>query len=225
MITIDMSKSMRELRRSFDGLRREQFPFAAALALTRTAGHVAETETDGLSETFDKPTPFTQRAFGVKPARKHDLTATVFARDIQAAYLEPFIGSGIQVLGHKRAILAPRKIGLNQYGNIPRKKIASLAGKPGVFIGKVTFKSGVTISGVWQRPDAGERKAGGHGTKGDTQHKVKGVRTGLQLLVQFEDPVAVKPRLPYEERARKAVDKHLLPELDKAMTQALATAK
>ncbi len=39
-------------------------------------------------------------------------------------------------------MLAPRAVGLNQYGNLPKSKLASLRAKPNVYIGPIKTKSG-----------------------------------------------------------------------------------
>ena len=51
---------------------KKQLPFATAVALTKTAKHLAEVERRSLSKHLDRPTPFTKKAFAIKPARKQD---------------------------------------------------------------------------------------------------------------------------------------------------------
>ena len=147
-ITIDTRAAMKDLQRGLTRLQTEQIPYATALALTDIAGRIAWSEQLQLSKTFDNPTPFTRKAFGVRPARKSSLTATVFAKDRQAAYLEPYTFGGKQVLFSKKAILTPADINLNAYGNLPRGKLKSLKGRPDVFIGAVRSKRGQMLNGV-----------------------------------------------------------------------------
>ncbi|MDE2104146.1 MAG: hypothetical protein KGL39_43315, partial [Patescibacteria group bacterium] len=80
-------------------LERQQLPFGMAQAVTGVARRVAKAETDHFREAFDTPTPFTMNAVGVIPARKYTPTATVFVKDIQAAYLLPYEVGGAQSLG------------------------------------------------------------------------------------------------------------------------------
>lgn len=205
----DIVLDFKDLERQMTNLERQQIPFAAAQTATALARRTQMSEIAALGETFDKPTPFTNRAFGVLPARKDDGIAILFAKDIQAKYLKPFLDGGKQVLGNSRAILTPKGIALNQYGNIPRGKIAALKGKPNVFVGPVHTKSGQVISGVWERPVA----------SGKNQH------TGLKLLVRFTDPQPVKQRLPYFQRANEVVQQWGQAEADLAIARALATAR
>ncbi|WP_374572554.1 hypothetical protein [Phenylobacterium sp.] len=205
---LSLRAEYRALSRNLTLIEERQLPFAIAQATTALAKHVAKAETDALPSVFDRPSPFTMRAFAVKAARKDNPVAIVFAKDIQARYLEPFLSGGRQVLGSKRAILKPRNIALNAYGNLPRGKLAALKAKPNVFVGKVRLKRGGEVSGVWQRSPSGKGKAG-----------------GLKLLIRFADPAPLAPRLHYFERAEKVINAHAGPEFTKALAAALATAR
>lgn len=220
----------RDVRRALTAFQQRQLPFASAQALTAVARRVAEAETAALSRVFDRPTPFTKRAFGVTPARKSNQLARVFAKDIQAAYLAPFEFGGTQVLGKKQAILTPRDLQTNQYGNIPRNKIASLKGRPGVFIGTVTFRSGQSVAGVWQRGQRGTqrkvgRRGGRYGAKGKLNDYGVGQKTSLKLLIQFTAPAQVTQRLGYFQRAADVVKASWRHEFDSALAKALSTSR
>lgn len=196
MITIDTRAAMTDLTRHVGAYRR-QIPFAAAQALTDVARQVAAAESAGLAATFDHPTPFTLKAFAVRGARKSTLTASVFAKDIQAAYLEPYLDGGVQVLGSKAAVLTPVKIGLNAYGNIPKGRIAALKGAGGAFVGLVGGKYG-----LWKRG-----------------------RRGLTLLVAFTAPKPVTKRLDYRHIAASVVAAALPRAFANALAKAIATAR
>jgi hypothetical protein len=137
----------------------------------------------------------------------------VQARKIAAQYLAPYVYGEDRFLGGKKAMLVPRDVGLNQFGNLPRNKLKTLKGKPNIFVGTIKFKkSGKTISGIWQRPDNGLRRSGYRGTKGATRgaktaSSVAGTATGLKLLIQFEDTTPAPKHLPFYERARAYVAK------------------
>lgn len=135
---------------------------------------------------------------------------------------------GNRSLGTKRGMLAPRAVGLNQYGNLSKGKLASLKSKPGVFIGPVTLKNGRTINGVWQRGKTkrGERYKGGgeYGTRGKL-NKIGGARTTLKLLIQFEDTTPVRKRLPFEKVARMYIQRNATAAFDAALRRALQTSR
>ena len=205
--------------RNMESWRKRQIPFAMAGALTDVARQV-QAETPGwLAETFDNPTPFTRRAFAVIPARKSNLTAVVFAKDIQEAYLEPFgpHGSGRQLIGpNRQGIPVPKKIQVNAYGNLPRGKVKALLAKPGVFSGRIETKSGQTVSGIWQRvpPKAAGGRKSGAPREG-----------GLRLLVRWSDGAPVHPRFAFQARARALVANNMRAAFASRWARALASAR
>ncbi|PWC74047.1 hypothetical protein [Azospirillum sp. TSH64] len=233
MLALDVRADLKPLQSTLTGLAKDQIPFATARALTAVAKKVQAAEKEALTEVFDRPTLFTQRAVGVKAARKADLTAIIFVKDIAAKYLEPFeLGGQHHLPPSKRGgtLFNPKNVQLNQYGNLPKGKLRRLAARPDTFVGTVAFKSGQSISGIWQRPPRDYRRADPkagyrreYGTKGRIG-KVDGVKTGLKLLVRFGDALPVQQRLGYRERAKDVVQASLQAEFNKAMGEALATA-
>lgn len=191
-------------------------PFATSLALNALAKGVVEQEQAAVEQTFDTPTPFTRNAFRIEVATKSKPVALVAVKDIQAQYIAPYINGGDRFLGSKRGMLAPREIGLNQYGNLPKNKLKTLLAKPGVFVGKVTTKAGKTISGVWQRGTPAKLGRGG---------RILKAAQPLKLLIQFEDTTAAPKHLPFYERARAYLKRNAAREFDTAMRRALTTAR
>ena len=216
MIGIDIRADLRPLQRAMVALRAEQVPFAMSLALNALATGVAAAERDEVAKTFDKPTRFTANAFRIQVATKTRHVAIVAIKDIQAEYLRPYVVGGDRSLGTKRGMLAPRGVSLNQYGNLIKGKLASLRGKPGVFIGPVTTKSGKVINGVWQRIPA---KTGGSSRKGLAKPR------GLKLLIQFEDSTPVRKRLDFYGRAQRYARANAAHEFDIGLRRAMATAR
>ncbi len=70
-----------------------------------------------------------------------------------ATYLEPFEEGGIHKL-NSSALLNPKNIKLNKYGNLPRNKLSSLKNKDNVFVGELSTRYGKGVNGVWQRKKA-----------------------------------------------------------------------
>lgn len=218
VISIDIRADLKPLQRAFQTLGAKQVPFANSLALNALAKGVAGTERDDVGKTFDTPTPFTQNAFRIEVATKARPIAVVAAKDIQAQYLEPYVVGGPRSLGTKKGMLAPRAVGLNQYGNLTKGKLASLKGKPGVFIGPIVTRGGKRISGVWQRPVAartGKRRAGAAAAP----------KSGLKLLIEFEDTTPTKKRFDFYGEARAYVKANAAREYRVALQRALATAR
>jgi hypothetical protein len=202
MITVNVRADVKALSRSLDALRYRQLPYATSLALTALARKVARAEVKNLAGVLDKPTPFTLNSVAVIAARKERLVATVLVKDIAARYLEPFEFGGKHVL-NGRALLNPKNVALNQYGNLPRTMLARLKGRRGVFVGVVATKDGRRISGVWQR------LARGH----------------LKLLIRFGQALEVKQHLGWGAKAEATVRRWFDAEFTAAFRRALATAR
>lgn len=217
MVSISIKAELKPLHRAMIALGAKQVPFAMSLALNDLATGVVAIESKAIADTFDTPTPFTQNAIRTVRATKARAVATVAIKDIQAEYLEPYVAGGNRSLGKKRGMLAPRSIGLNQYGNLPKSKLASLRSKPNVYIGPIKTKSGRVINGVWQRPTKAKRPKGG---------KIAGAqpRQSLKLLIQFEDTTPVRKRLLFEKLARTYIQRNAALAFDAALRRALATA-
>lgn len=207
MFDISVRGDVRALERQLSDLAYRQMPFATAQALTSLARIVQAGEQQAMTSIFDRPTPFTINSVGVKAARKDNLQALVFVKDIAAAYLEPYEEGGVNKL-NSRALLKPVNIALNQYGNMPRTKLAQLKAKGNVFIGKVKGKGGQEIDGVWQRVKA-----------------AKGKPAGLKLLVRFADAHPIKQHLDYRSRAEQLVRSNFNREMGRALAKAIATAR
>lgn len=210
MVALSIKVDLKPLQKAFINLRAKQVPFASALAVNMLAKGVVAAEQAAEQATFKSPTPFTMNAFRIEVATKAKPVAVVAVKDIQAEYLEPYVVGGPRFLGTKRGMLAPRNIALNQYGNLTKGKLASLKGKPNIFIGQVKTRSGQLVNGVWQRPRAvGKGKSTG----------------GLKLLIKFEDTTPAPKHLPFIESATAYVKRNAAVAFQAAMQKALSTAR
>jgi hypothetical protein len=225
MLTLSVEADIKAVARQLDSLARKQLPFATAQALTAVARRVQDTEKKAMPEVFDRPTPFTVNSVAVKGARKTNLEAVVFIKDIAAAYLAPYeFGGNHKLIGSGKTWLNPKDMTLlNQYGNFGRAALKRFQGRPDVFIGSVKTKSGESIGGVWQRPAAVQAVK----TRSKRGVALRGInKTGhLKLLVRFGDARPVKQHLEFGERAFETVDEVFATEFEAAMARAIATAK
>lgn len=231
VMDISVRVDVKQLTKNLGALADKQIPFATAQALNKLGTIIKNAETANLEKVFPTLTPFTRGSVAVLRANKGNPTVTVLIKDRAARYLDPYEVGGRRVL-NSRALLNPKDVALNQYGNLPKGKLKALKANPNVFIGSVTFKkSGETVSGVWLRPARGEQskkgRRAGYGTKGDTTKSGMGknVRSGLKLLIRFGDALPVKQRLHYQSKARALVQGHFRQCFEDAMAQAMATAK
>ncbi|MDU4291108.1 hypothetical protein [Mixta calida] len=199
----------------------KQIPFATAQALTSVARKIQAAEKTALSRKLDNPTPFTVNSVGSAGARRDNLVARVFVRDIAAGYLEPFEVGGNHKL-NSQALLNPKNIKLNKYGNLSRNKLSQLKAKPDVFVGVIDG-----IDAVWQRKkptkgkkNAKRRKRSSNGTR---QARVK--QRAPKLLIRFGDALPVQPVLGYMDRAQTMAANLMEKELSRAIAAAIASAR
>jgi len=225
MSTLDLSvrTEYRNLTRTLSALAYQQAPFAMAQALNKVAGRVKDAEQQNFRDTFKKPTLFTQNSIGTTRASKATLTATVFVKDIAARYLRPYEVGGNHVL-NGRALLNPKDIKLNGYGQLPRSTLAKLKARPDIYIGIIKTKKG-PVNGVWQRVTNP-----GTATLLNAQGKrLRGLNKGptakLKLLIRFGDALPVHKHLNYGSKAKAIVEAHLRPDFEAALAQAMRTAR
>lgn len=206
VMDISVHVDVRRLTRNLGALADRQIPFATAQALNALGKIVKDKETENLKATFPTLTPFTAHSVALLKANKGNPTVTILIKDRAATYLDPYETGGRRVL-NSRALLNPKGVNLNQYGNIPKGRLAALRGRADVFIGAVK-RDGRSISGVWQRIPAS-----------------KGVPAKLKLLIRFGDAMPVKQRLHYQSKGRAVVAANFDQCFQDAMARAMATAK
>lgn len=189
----------RPMTRALDDLAKRQVPFAVAQGLNTTAQLIAKAEERKLPSIFDKPTPFTKKAFGVKQARKSSLSAVVFVKPIQASYLKIEEDGGTRQ-PKKQAIVIPRAIRRDQHGNMARNALRNLKRRKDIFIGK---PEGAKMAGFYRRlPD-----------------------DKMQPLVLFTGAARYKPRFGFKRRATATAGRIWPPVFRDALGKALATAR
>lgn len=209
----DLSNQLRTLRK--------QIPFATAQAMTAVVRKIEDAQKVAMQRNLDNPTPFTVKSVKSRGARKSDLKAKVFVMNTAAAYLEPFETGGVHKLNGS-ALLNPKDIKLNKYGNLPRNKLSSLKSKENTFIGDIG-----SVNGVWQRKKAKKGKKG----RKRLQRSPNGTRRDRKkqpmpkLLIRFGDALPAEPVLGYQDRAMKMTQALLPQEINRAIVEAIRTAR
>ncbi|MDE3022247.1 MAG: hypothetical protein KGI54_10340 [Pseudomonadota bacterium] len=223
MISVDINvrSELQKVQKQLSSLAYQQLPFATSTALTALAKRVQMEEKKNLSDTFKNPTPFTKNSIGIKAAQKNNPEAIVYMKDIAAQYLAPYEFGGDHFLSGK-ALLNPKDITLNQYGNIPRNTIARLKNRKDIFIGQVKTRSGEVVNGVWQRPS---RMPTGNQRHSKRMTKTANTSGHLKLLIRFGRSLPVKQHLKYFEMANKIVKQHFNAEFGSALAKAISTAR
>lgn len=207
----DLSQQLKQLQK--------QIPFATAQAMTSVVRDIAAAQKVALGRKLESPTPFTVNSVGSASARKNNLRAKVFVRDVAAEYLEPFEFGGEHKL-NSQALLNPKNIKLNKYGNMPRNKLSQLKAKPNVFVGEVNG-----VDAVWQRrkPKKAKKKRARRSANGTRRPKRK--QRAPKLLVRFGDALPVTPTLDYMNRSRSMAAGLMPGALSRAIEEAIRTAK
>lgn len=207
----DLSRQLKQLQK--------QIPFATAQAMTSVVRDIAAAQKVALGRKLESPTPFTVNAVGSSGARKNNLRAKVYVRDIAAGYLEPFEFGGEHKL-NSQALLNPKNIKLNKYGNMPRNKLSQMKAKPNVFVGEVNG-----VNAVWQRrkPKKSKKKRAKRSAKGTRRPKPK--QRSPKLLVRFGDALPVAPVLGYMDRSRTMAEALMPGALSRAIADAIRTAR
>jgi hypothetical protein len=220
---ISIRSNIKQIQKKLSEFAYKQLPFATATALTALAKSVQADEIKNLQSVLKSPSPFTLRSVRMTAARKSNLTATVFVMDKAAGYLAPYEVGGVHKL-NSRALLNPKDIGLNQYGQLRRAALSSLKGRSDIFIGPVKTKKGI-INGVWQREAATASVI--NSRTGKTRVTKRGVNKSgaLKLLIRFGDALPVKKHLGYQARARAVVNANFNVELGRALAKGMASAK
>jgi hypothetical protein len=189
----------------------KQIDFIAAKALSDIAIDVQKATTRQLKKDLISPTPFTQRAIRYKRASKRNLQSMIYIARIQSEYLKFQIVGGSK-RPKNRAIVIPKNIRLNKYGNMPRRKVQMLLAKHDTFSGTVKG-----IAGIWQR---GVRSKKGR----FSTTKVKR-RNNVKLLAAYEPATQYNPHFNYYERARLTASKVIKLRINDAIRYAIATSR
>lgn len=202
----DLSNQLKQLQK--------QIPFATAQAMTKVVRQIELAQKTAFERHLESPTPFTVKSVGSVAARKNNLTAKVFVRDTAAGYLEPFEFGGEHKL-NSQALLNPKNVKLNKYGNMPRNKLSQLKAKENVFV----------VNAVWQRkkPMKAKKRRAKRSANGTRRPKRK--QRSPKLLIRFGDALPVTPVLGYMDRARTMANALLPSALNQAIAEAIRTAK
>lgn len=214
----DMRLDLREFERRARqlGAVEKQLPYALSLALNDTIKQDVEPalQTE-MRSAFDRPTPFTMRAVGLKFSHKKKLRAEVYVRRIQAQYLAREWKGGARRPKNKALPVPGKGMNLNAYGNMPKGAVKRLVARKDTFIGRPgrgDRKSGPV--GIWQRPKRGKRRGGTVGSKGR-----------LELLVLLSGAQDYDPRFDFDGVISRTVTKQLPYRLVGAVRRAMATAR
>ena len=201
---IRIEHNVKEAIKGMTRQQREQVPFAASMAVNMTADDVAKAVTVQMDRYLDRPTPFTKKAFITntgkfkgKRATKRRLEAVIIPGAAQARYLSWAIFGGTRNTGKGKNVIPSTTASLNKYGNLPGKR-RGLSNKAGHFEAEING-----VHGIWTRYKNGTMK----------------------LVALVNDKATYRPIFPIFKIANGVVRNKFGKNFDKAMKQAMMTAK
>ena len=151
---LDVRHNIKEVTRGLSSIQKKQIPFASMLALNDTAFALHRAYKKQTVQKFDNATPFTQKGFRVKKAKKTDLEAVVFVAENREDYMQLQVDGGVRV-PKSQAIVIPNDRNATEIqrypsGNIKKgayTKIKSMKDK--YFFGVPKGNQGT--EGIWER--------------------------------------------------------------------------
>lgn len=223
MLTIKPTGSFAEVIRHARDVHGRVVPYAAAIALTRTASQAAKKDVpDAMRAAFDRPTAYTLNSLFAVPAKKDNLVARVHVKNAATRGLAPerFLQAEVEggSRGEKRFERALRYAGillageralpgdgiqLDAAGNVSGARVRSILaalkvregrGRRGVFAGTIRG-----TRGIWQRE--------GRGVK--------------PLFIFTRAGINYRPRLDFAGAVLRAAEARLQPEFTKALAELL----
>lgn len=238
MITVKI-EGMEELKSRLSNVGRNQLPFAAALAITKTAKSVEARLQSDMAGAFKSPSPYVRRSTFTQIANKRDLTATVGLKDLKPAggtapsllLKEHFTGGvrgrkpfekAIETIGglpHGWRAIPGTGIKLDAYGNPSRKEISEMLGalraKMQVYKGR---GKRLTMVGYFIVP------------VGATTHLHPGIykrlaRQSIKPMFIFVQSAAYKKVIDFERSANEVVKREFQLNFDQAFNAAMENAR
>lgn len=198
-------------------MRAKQLPFAAAVALNRTAYKAKPAEEREMRDVFDRPTPYTLSSVFVKRATKSNLNAVISLKDVAskgtpaAVFLLPQITGGTRPM--KRFEKALQSIGvlpegyrvmpgsgatLDAYGNLSRGQIVQILSYFKAFP-DAGYKPNITVDRKLSLAKGSKRKLGYIYFVGSPGARLP---LGIWQRVQLAGGYAIKPVLIFVRSAK-----------------------
>ena len=234
---LSVQSDTKQLTAYLKGVQKKQIPFATKNALNDVAFDARSFVKKSLPRRFDRPTQGLISSVQVKKTNKKDLTAIVgFAglgfrttkwSESPAKIMRRHIKGGTRFpkMGGKLRSPSDTKGGgikLNMFGNIAGKKnkIAKMIGKSDQFfegVPKGNFSN--KDRGIWERTPANNKRA-----KGSKAKKWKATGKIVQRIA-YEPFTKYKARYPFEKIVVLAVNKNYKKRFERALKEALKTAR
>ena len=248
---ISVRADVRQARRYFEAVAKNQLPFALAKAITTTGKAIKEEEYKTMRRVFDRPTPYTMNSLFLKSATKARLEAKVwlkydtFKGTPAEKYLFPQIAGGGR--RHKRfenALIAAgvmpggffavpaRGADLDGYGNMRRGQIVQILAYFRAFP-EAGYKANMDAKGRRRLAKTTQRKLGiryfalgkRRGKLGPGVYMVFTGSRQVRKVITFARSVGYSKRFPYYEVADRVIGTQFKQNIDDAIEHALQSAR
>ncbi len=223
----------------------KQIRYAASKALNETGKIAIKDLQDEMERVFDRPTPYIKNGIYKTAATKDNLSIKIAFKDRWAAgkghaaadvlYAEVFGGQrqtkAYEVLLQEKGILPQGKVTvpgkgqrLNQYGNITGARITQILSVLQAHreVGYVANRTAQSKARNKKSPDLFYQPATDELLEGIYERKSQG---RLRSVLLFVDQASYRPLFPFERIIKETFEKNLQNEFDKAIENAIATAR
>lgn len=250
MLRVEVKVDTKSITKQLSSLARKQVPFATARALTSLARIATEDVRKTMANRFASPVPWTLNAFYAKPATTRDLTAFVGTREFAGKGNPAWKYLQFQDLGGARNakgmelklsrlsggqyVVPTASTPLDQYGNISRGWMTQVLSRLGAAgdqnvsarRSKRLRKMKLTVAASGHRGEYFIGREGGR-SNGRALGVWRLVGPGQVQKVLAFTPIAphYTPRIKFADVIRKSVLANQKAEFDKALKEALATAR
>jgi hypothetical protein len=237
VIELSLKSDFSRLERALQTAAGAQLRFAVARALNDCARAANAAINARMGETFDRPTPFTQRAVlapRALAARKEHLQAAVTVRPLQQKYLlaEEVGGTRTPATntrkpGASALVLPGRGLLLDAFGNIPAGTLRKLKAeaKPSARR-RAVAKRKLAAAGMAAPAESvvylPANTPGNHGPGGYFR-RLAGRR--LTRLTVFEPKATYRPRFHFRDQVARAAAATWQAAIRKRLAEAIATAR
>ena len=233
---------LKQIKREMQSLTERELPFAQALILTTVAKKAKNNLTETIPKVFNNPTPFTRNSVFMKAANKKDLKAIVWLKDWApkgtpaARYLAAPIFGGERkpkasenllrnrgFLRSGQAWIPGSGMRLNKYGNPSQgqiQKIISALGAQNDPYQNTTTRS-IRRNPSQERIFYSEM----NGNPGVYQRGPRGTLSRLLVFTQQASMPRYRKQFPFFLIAEKAINKHMLPSAQEAISRVIATRR
>ncbi len=220
VIRIDFN--YRKEEKQFEGIAREQFPFAVALALTRTAIQAQKVVQKETQQKFRLHSMFIPRNIRVTPAKKKDI--------VKYGLAEAFVGTtkviSFMTLQETGGIKTPKGRALSLPSAGLGTGFKTETGKIRNQFRPKNLLSRMDKGGRPKRGKAGSAsKPAAFTAKGMILVRQGPGRYPLRVLYKFEPKARIKPRWEFEDTVRMVVTNYFAHNMEASMRFALETAK